>query len=64
MNDNRVCFAFTSNIQCIVNSVDRNFETVLMQDDGIMNTVKIKSSISFDLGNGHGVADHNGIWDH
>ena len=64
MNYNCICFAFSTDIQCIVNSVDSNFEAVLMQDNGIMNAVKIKSSISFDLGNGHRVVDHNGIGDH
>ena len=61
MNDNRVCFAFSTNIKGIVNPVKGDFEAVFLQDDGIMNAVKIKNSVSFDLGDGHRVADHNGI---
>jgi len=63
MDDNRVCFAVAPNIQCIVNSVKSDFEAIFLQDDGIMNAVKIKNSISFDLGDDHGVVDHNGIGD-
>ena len=64
MNDDRVCFAFSVKIKRVVNSVKDDFEAVFLQDCGIMNAVKIKNSISFDLGDGRGVTDHNGIGDH
>ena len=64
MDDNCVCIAFSTNIKGIVNSVKRNFEAVFLEDDGVMNAVKIKNSIRFDQGDGYGVADQHGIGDH
>ena len=63
MNDNRVCFAFASNIKRIVNSVKGDFEAVFLEDDGIADAVYIYNGISFDLGDGHCVIDYNGIGD-
>ena len=45
MNDNRVCFAFASNIKRIVNSVKGDFEAVFLEDDGVADAVYIYNGV-------------------
>ena len=63
MDNDCVCFAFPTNVEGIVNAVDRDFETVFLQDDCIGHPVQVDKRISFDLRYGHGVIDKNGIGD-
>jgi len=63
LNDHRISFAFSLDIQGVVNPLEFDFKPVFLQSNGIVDAVDMDYGIGFVLRRSQRVFDHDGVRD-